>query len=221
MRDVQRTPRYTTHYFRQEGESQSALAFHVDVELYILFLWQTLFQYLLVSPTFYSLIKGFMFYTLLDTLPLCTHPVPHQGSIGDSTTSAECFALAHKWISICTKHHRRCSWYTRRNPDGYYPTRLLDLRPERTDVEVCLCITHHTSPETPYMTLSHCWGTTEVRKLTKRHSNLFRRGSRSLSNLEVFEKLYRSRKSLVFAICGLMPCVSCKILRKIGIAKPR
>lgn len=53
-----------------------------------------------------------------------------------------------------------------RGLNDYYPTRLLDLQPRRTGVEICLRLTHKNPPDTPYMTLSHCWGTTRFLRLT-------------------------------------------------------
>ena len=90
-----------------------------------------------------------------------------QQDIADSTASASCFDQARSWVSTCLRHHESCGRSTSRGLYQYYPTRLLDLQPQCTDIEICLCIPHRDPPGTPYMTLSHCWGTSRFFKLTR------------------------------------------------------
>lgn len=107
-------------------------------------------------------------------------------------------------MSNCLRYHQQCGRSDHRALYNFYPTRLLDLQPQHTDVELCLCITHQNPPETPYMTLSHCWGTARFFKLTSTTSNTLRRASNSESFLEVFGRLSKLQGSLTFAIDGWM-----------------
>ena len=84
-------------------------------------------------------------------------PIPQQRevAVSDNTASTDCFIQVRSWMSNCLRYHQRCGRSDHRALYIFYPTRLLDLQPQRTDVELCLCITHQNPPETPYMTLSH------------------------------------------------------------------
>ena len=77
-------------------------------------------------------------------------------------------------MSTCLEHHRRCG----RSLNQYYPTRLLDLLPQRLNVDLCLRTTQEDPPDRPYMTLSHCWGTAEFLRLTSATKNYLEAGFR-------------------------------------------
>lgn len=96
------------------------------------------------------------------------YSVPQQrdAAVSDNTASTDCFNQARSWISNCLRHHQCCGRPENGALYNCYPTRLLDLQPQRTDVELCLRLTHQNPPETPYMTLSHCWGTAKFLQLT-------------------------------------------------------
>lgn len=76
---------------------------------------------------------------------------------------------------MCLTHHRRCVPMNQ-GLLQYYPTRLLDLHPGRTDVDLCLRITNQDPPDSSYMTLSHCWGTANFLKLTNATLKYFKEG---------------------------------------------
>jgi hypothetical protein len=67
------------------------------------------------------------------------------------------------WYHECLSDHPRCQ------PTGasqeWYPTRLLDIGADMGS-KVRLCITAEETPEGPYVTLSHCWGTVDILKLS-------------------------------------------------------
>ncbi len=107
------------------------------------------------------------FLLLLDPSIPHLNSIPRRRSIADNTASAGCFDQARSWIATCLRHHRDCGATSSRALYQYYPTRLLDLQPRRTDIEIRLCVTHQDPPETPYMTLSHCWGTSRCLKLNR------------------------------------------------------
>lgn len=70
-------------------------------------------------------------------------------------------------MSTCLKNHPRCGRSSSRGLYAYHPTRLLDLQPNQPNVQLRLRTTHKDPPETAYMTVSHCWGTVEVLKLSR------------------------------------------------------
>ena len=72
--------------------------------------------------------------------------------------------LAKGWLSECLSHHTRCKHVTR--VEDYYPTRLIDVRPNNWDCELRLYSTSNGPIKEPYMTLSHCWGSALFLRLT-------------------------------------------------------
>lgn len=82
-----------------------------------------------------------------------------------TTASDECWGLVTKWYTDCTKNHKRCSEYGA--GAQWYPTRLLDLNSDGDTDKISLCITKERQMQGPYLTLSHCWGTTPIKVLTK------------------------------------------------------
>jgi hypothetical protein len=93
--------------------------------------------------------------------------VPNQ--VESSTRSSETFSQIKQWINICLSEHPEC----RRSTDHrVLPTRL--VRAERTgtsfEVKANICRGDTLPKETPYLTLSHCWGKTKF--LTTTRANL-------------------------------------------------
>ncbi len=103
---------------------------------------------------------------LLDPSVSHLNCISRRRSIADNTASADCFDQARSWITTCLRHHRHCRPSSSRALYPYHPTRLLDLQPRCTDIETRLCLIHQDPPETPYVTLSHCWGTSQCLTLT-------------------------------------------------------
>ncbi|CEI66054.1 hypothetical protein FVEN_g4535 [Fusarium venenatum] len=66
------------------------------------------------------------------------------------------------WIEACERLHKRCSVVTE-----FTPFRLLDLQ---TDIQDCIKLVN--VPNVRYVCLSHCWGSTRSKHLTKRENLL-------------------------------------------------
>ncbi|KAK1749469.1 HET-domain-containing protein [Echria macrotheca] len=96
-----------------------------------------------------------------------------------STASEACFRLARSWLADCTSNHPRCTKGLHRSPQNYLPTRLLDTNPdERDPTRLRLCLGCDLEPSEPYLTLSHCWGTTPTKKLTSDNIEALKGGFR-------------------------------------------
>ena len=72
--------------------------------------------------------------------------------------------LAKGWLSECLSHHARCKHV--KSAEGYYPTRLIDVRANSLSGELRLYSTSNGPIKEPYMTLSHCWGKARILQLT-------------------------------------------------------
>ena len=84
-----------------------------------------------------------------------------------STFSEESWALAAKWLSDCTQKHVHCKGPA---SHSWYPTRLLDLgSPTKPPCQPRLIVTKEIQPPagSRYVTLSHRWGNTTQKQLTK------------------------------------------------------
>lgn len=68
----------------------------------------------------------------------------------------------HSWIEACEKSHKRCSKFT-----DFNPLRLLDLQ---TDTEDYIRLVNVANVR--YACLSHCWGSTRSKHLTKQENIL-------------------------------------------------
>ncbi|KAN0121687.1 HET domain containing protein [Hyaloscypha variabilis] len=84
-----------------------------------------------------------------------------------STASEASFRLSRVWLADCLSNHPRCTKGLHRAPQNYLPTRLLDTNPDERDPRrLRLCLGSNLESTEPYLTLSHCWGTTPTKKLT-------------------------------------------------------
>ncbi|KIX03528.1 uncharacterized protein Z518_07081 [Rhinocladiella mackenziei CBS 650.93] len=70
------------------------------------------------------------------------------------------FAIVDGWIEKCTKDHKKCGM----DSGGWYPSRLLYLRPRGPKARLVLSKDH--PPKGHYITLSHRWGVESYTKLT-------------------------------------------------------
>lgn len=90
-----------------------------------------------------------------------------KGSLRYRRTDAdEVFALAKSWLRTCLDDHEKCRYSA--HGDDFIPTRLLKVTtsgPFLLSVQLCLTKSEDFPPHTPYLALSHCWGTTEIVKL--------------------------------------------------------
>jgi hypothetical protein len=91
-----------------------------------------------------------------------------EGFIGeyevtDSTASDACWALAHQWYTNCIRNHPACNQVA--NKEAWFPSRLIETGTADNPL-LRLRITNEIPPDGPYLTLSHCWGTASIFKLT-------------------------------------------------------
>ncbi|MCJ1286006.1 hypothetical protein MMC26_005348 [Xylographa opegraphella] len=92
-----------------------------------------------------------------------------QGSLRYKRTDAdEVLKLAKVWLESCLDHHEKCRHSS--SGCGFVPTRLLKITtsgPVLLCVQLCLTNSKDFDPCTPYLALSHCWGASDILKLTK------------------------------------------------------
>ena len=82
--------------------------------------------------------------------------------------------LANGWLSNCSSYHTKCKHLM--SVENYYPTRLIDVRANSSDGELRLYSTSDGAIKKPYMTLSHCWGTSQFLHLTTSTLNRLQKG---------------------------------------------
>lgn len=83
-----------------------------------------------------------------------------EASISCHTSSNDVFNLAKAWFERCVSGHERCNHIQRQ---GWYPTRLLDLRTGTSTPKLIVTNEHNLIGR--YATLSHCWGGYQVLRL--------------------------------------------------------
>lgn len=81
-----------------------------------------------------------------------------------STASDASWTIAEGWIRGCIRDHKVCAAVADSSP--WYPTRLVKISAD----SIKLIETSEEAPISPYVTLSHCWGTSQF--LTLKQSNL-------------------------------------------------
>ena len=82
--------------------------------------------------------------------------------------------LANGWLSNCSSYHTKCKHVM--SVENYYPTRLIEVRANSSDGELRLYSTSDVLIKKPYMTLSHCWGTSQFLRLTTSTLNRLQKG---------------------------------------------
>ena len=80
------------------------------------------------------------------------------------TLMSHYWKLAMGWLSECLSHHTRCRHII--SVEKYCPTRLIEVRTNSSHCELRLYSTSNGPIKEPYMTLSHCWGTSQPLRLT-------------------------------------------------------
>lgn len=98
------------------------------------------------------------------------YPVPASKipSISGDTASARANQLALEWLSKCLLDHEPCKISGLRE----LPTRVLDLQSFERSNDIRLYESN--GEAAPYCTLSHCWGTVPVIKLTRNVLNRYK-----------------------------------------------
>lgn len=98
---------------------------------------------------------------------------PHA-SLGRSTGDPETTAVARAWLQKCLQEHSECretDEETDKETRTKLPARLLDL-----EGGIKLVDYTETGENTPYVTLSHCWGKAHLICLLESNEDQFRRG---------------------------------------------
>jgi hypothetical protein len=83
--------------------------------------------------------------------------------ISEYTGSEESWRVAMGWLEKCLKTHTTCG---RARTTNWKPTRLLDVG-NRESKFIRLSETVEEAPILPYVTLSHCWGGIEIKRLLR------------------------------------------------------
>jgi hypothetical protein len=100
----------------------------------------------------------------LEVLRLTSSGTKDLGSEEYTTAPPSSSALALKWISKCDKYHKNCKATGNKN---FLPSRLIDVG-DKSSVDPSLLITANSFNllvGAKYVTLSHCWGSIEIKKL--------------------------------------------------------
>lgn len=98
--------------------------------------------------------------------------------------------LIEKWFRRCSTDHERC----RRNDRAWYPTRLLRLGSQASDVRIV--ITKDEPPDGPYMTLSHRWSSQRYKKLESSTMSQLQKAVNVISLPQVFQDAIRIARHL-------------------------
>jgi hypothetical protein len=80
-----------------------------------------------------------------------------------STGSEASWQRSSAWLSLCTATHKSCN--VERLPGSVIPTRFIDVGSESQAPRLCYSAEIKT-PDPKYVTLSHCWGSLQLPKLT-------------------------------------------------------
>jgi hypothetical protein len=85
-----------------------------------------------------------------------------------TTSSAEVWDLCRDWLRSCRSTHKGCGHL--RQPSGYRPSRLIHVEQREDGATGARLSCDNATITAPYLTLSHCWGTS--RFFTLREDNL-------------------------------------------------
>lgn len=86
-----------------------------------------------------------------------------EQEIDSSTSSAASLDLAYEWFKECLEHHVSCN---RSSERPFLPTRLVNVGCLSDDggTKCKLVLREEITPEERYATLSHCWGSSPIKK---------------------------------------------------------
>jgi hypothetical protein len=82
-----------------------------------------------------------------------------------STNSQETVDFVKRNLKTCDEDHQLCATY--RPKSLWYPTRLIDVEVSHSNREPKVVLTAQAEVEGPYLSLSHCWGSANILKLTE------------------------------------------------------
>ena len=98
-----------------------------------------------------------------------------------STSSERSFATLRWWLSDCRSRHTSCGIATKQS---WFPTRLIDVN---SDPKLVITTANHPDPSESYVTLSHCWGTAPISRLTTSTIAVFQ----TAMSLSILPKTFR------------------------------
>ncbi|KAH6954181.1 heterokaryon incompatibility protein-domain-containing protein [Fusarium avenaceum] len=112
------------------------------------------------SKMYFHLFKDGVYDIEIFTLPGQTRlkHITSSSLLPPSTELQHSLPRIQSWIEACENSHERCS-----EAPEFTPLRLLDLQPSDDDCIQLVCV-----PNVRYACLSHCWGSTRSKHLTKR-----------------------------------------------------
>lgn len=87
-----------------------------------------------------------------------------------STGSENTFRFVESKLAHCRKTHKLCRHMSSQT---WFPSRILEIGKENKIIHL---IEGHEAPSLPYVTLSHCWGTSNPMRLTKDTEAMLRAG---------------------------------------------
>lgn len=89
-----------------------------------------------------------------------------------NTGSRETWDVATRWLHQCRTKHSKCNQAPQAN---WLPTRVLDVGTS-SKPSLRLHLANDSSPKSLYITLSHCWGQIEIKRLFKANISEFTEG---------------------------------------------
>jgi len=77
--------------------------------------------------------------------------------------------LSQKWLEDCLQNHPSCNRPIASpfHQEGWHPSRLLSITAKDSPLSIRLCVGSEVPTNAKYMTLSHCWGSLAILKLTE------------------------------------------------------
>ncbi|KAI2472294.1 HET-domain-containing protein [Annulohypoxylon bovei var. microspora] len=86
--------------------------------------------------------------------------------ISPYTGDEDAWRTTQSWLSVCLQTHTSCN----RRDTGYLPSRLVQLNNAAAEPTFCVVERNYVDSQSPYLTLSHCWGAESAKprlKLTR------------------------------------------------------
>ncbi|KAH7372290.1 heterokaryon incompatibility protein-domain-containing protein [Pyrenochaeta sp. MPI-SDFR-AT-0127] len=130
--------------------------------------------------------------------------------MSDNTNSEACWSQVETWYQDCVANHPTCALSSQSS--SWYPSRLLDVGTD-SHSKIRLCITAETKIESPYATLSHCWGNAKIPRLELAKRNSFEQGILLEDLPETFKNAVLATRRLgirylwIDSLCIIQDCV--------------
>lgn len=118
---------------------------------------------------------------------------PHLATLSGDTVPPP-LEQACRWLATCREEHDLCSV----KKELKLPTRLVRVERAGQALFAQLCESFSLSPDTEYLTLSHCWGTSQILNLTKENIEQMKVSIPIISLPQVFQDAMRTTIELGF-----------------------